>query len=49
MKNINQLKHKKMRINGKMISVSIPTRKISWNEFVKETKPIVKKWLERPN
>jgi len=36
-----------MKIKGKTISVSAPSRKITWNEFVKETKPIVEKWIER--
>ena len=44
---MNSLKHRKMKIGGKTISVSSPSRKITWNEFVKETKPIVEKWIER--
>ena len=41
------LRHKKMRINGKTISVSIPTKRVTWNEFVRDTKPIIEKWIER--
>ena len=41
------LRLKKIKINGRTISVSVPTKKVTWNEFVRDTKPIIEKWIER--